>query len=473
MSPMAEESPGGGRLALPRMTRRVFTDLGLWMLVLGIAIGVVFPLVLVPLGIPRALVLRPGFFGMTVLAGLVLAAANYLLARWVVGVRVQALSRQMRYVGGVISEATYSGDWGRCSPQECQLVVDSDDALGDAAASFNGLIGALDASLKVQQAVSDHTRTLAEHLELLQFTRAALRSLLSVGGADAGAVCVIREGELEVSAVHRLEAAGLVDNVTIGAALAGTGPTWIAVPGGVVVDAAVLSFRPATVLVMPLVFRATVIGVLVLAFAEPPAPEMKRLLDALAGPTGVALNNALTHERFQRLAAVDPLTGSYNRRFGLGRLTEEWARAVRSGTPLGLLSFDLDHFKSVNDTYGHLAGDRVLRDVVAAARLALREGDVLIRSGGEEFLVVLPGAGRHDVQSVGERIRRAVAADVLSVGDTNVSVTVSLGGVTFPDAEADSAEQLIELADQAMYVSKNAGRDRLTMSQGQPVATSP
>ncbi|MGZ4531889.1 MAG: hypothetical protein ACXVXP_06010 [Mycobacteriaceae bacterium] len=99
---------------------------------------------------------------------------------------------------------------------------------------------------------------------------------------------MIREGEFEVSAVHRLEASGLVDNVTIGA-----------------------------------------------AFAEPPAPEMKRLLDALAGPTGVALNNALTHERFQRLAAVDPLTGSYNRRFGLGRLTEEWGRAVRSGYPAG------------------------------------------------------------------------------------------------------------------------------------------
>jgi hypothetical protein len=147
-------------------------------------------------------------------------------------VLVLVLSRRMRYVGGVISEATYSGDWGRCGPRECQFVVDSDDALDDAAASFNGLIGALDASRKVQQAVSEHTRTLAEHLELLQFTWGALRSLLSVGGADAGALCVIRGGELEVSAIHRLEAAGLVDNITIGAALAGTGPTWIAVPGG-------------------------------------------------------------------------------------------------------------------------------------------------------------------------------------------------------------------------------------------------
>lgn len=320
--------------------------------------------------------------------------------------------------------------------------------------------------------MSDHARTLAEHLELPQFTRVALHSFMSVGGADAGALCVTREGELEVSAVHRLEAARLADNTTIGAALAGTESTWIALPEAVMVDAAVLSFRPASVLVMPLAFRATAIGVLILAFAEPPTPDTKRLLDALAGPTGVSLNNALAHERFQRLAAVDPLTGCYNRRFGLGRLAEEWARAVRSGTPLGLLTFDLDHFKSINDTYGHLAGDRVLRDAAVAARLALREGDVLVRTGGEEFLVVLPGAGQDDVQSVGERIRRGIAANVLSVGDSHVSVTVSLGGATFPGAAADSAEQLVDLADQAMYVSKNAGRDRLTMCQGQPIRAS-
>lgn len=100
MSSMAEASPTTGRLVLPRLTRRAFTDLGLWMLALGITVGVVFPFVLAPMGIPRALTLHAPFFAITVLAGLVLAATNYLLARWVVGIRVQALSRQMRHVGG-------------------------------------------------------------------------------------------------------------------------------------------------------------------------------------------------------------------------------------------------------------------------------------------------------------------------------------------------------------------------------------
>lgn len=457
------------RLALPRLTRRAFTDLGLWMLVLGVCIGVVFPFALLPLSVPHQVALRPGFFAVTVLAGLVLAGANFLLARWVVGIRVQALSRQMRHVGAVISEATYTGDWSRCSPQECQLVVDSDDALGEAAGSFNGLIDALDASRQVQQDVAEHTRTLAAHLELAPFAQATLRSFLSAGRAAAGALCVAHEGELDVAAVYRLDPAGLSDNATIRAALASTEPMWLDLPEQVAVDAAVLTFRPATVLIMPLSFRAAAIGVLVLAFAVAPEPETIRLLGVLGGPTGVALNNALAHERFQRLAAIDPLTGIYNRRFGLGRLAEEWSRAVRSGSPLGVLAFDIDHFKAVNDTYGHLAGDRVLRQVAAAARMVLRDGDVLIRTGGEEFLVVLPGAGQDDVGAVAERVRRSVAASSVSVGVSEISVSVSLGGATFSSGDADSAEELIALADRAMYASKQDGRDRLTMHEPQPV----
>jgi two-component system, cell cycle response regulator len=177
----------------------------------------------------------------------------------------------------------------------------------------------------------------------------------------------------------------------------------------------------------------------------------------------VALNNALAHERFQRLAAVDPLTGAFNRRFGFGRLNEEFARSVRGGAPLGLLAFDLDHFKAVNDTYGHLVGDQVLHEVTAAARTALRDGDVLIRSGGEEFLVLLPGAGARDVEHVGERLRRCVAAVAVPTAEGDVAITVSLGGVSFPRTEASRPEDLLEKADQAVYRSKEQGRDRLCM----------
>jgi len=130
------------------------------------------------------------------------------------------------------------------------------------------------------------------------------------------------------------------------------------------------------------------------AFAQPSSPEAGAVLNATLPGLAVALNNSLNHQDLQRVAALDPLTGVYNRRFGLQRLTEEFGRSVRSGDPLGVLMLDLDHFKAVNDTYGHLVGDRVLQTVVRAARQILREGDVLLRYGGEEFIIVLPGAGR-------------------------------------------------------------------------------
>jgi len=160
---------------------------------------------------------------------------------------------------------------------------------------------------------------------------------------------------------------------------------------------------------------------------------------------------------------VDPLTDAYNRRFGLGRLREEFSRAVRAESPLGALMLDLDHFKAINDTYGHLVGDRVLRAVAGACRRVLREGDVLVRYGGEEFLVLLPGAGPEDVRQVGERVRRAIEETSVTDGELRTAVTVSLGGATFRDA-TDSPESLIALADKALYEAKESGRNRIAVA---------
>ena len=178
---------------------------------------------------------------------------------------------------------------------------------------------------------------------------------------------------------------------------------------------------------------------------------------------GLALTNALAHDRLQRLVAVDPLTSAYNRRFGLARLREEFSRSRRSGTPLGLLMIDVDHFKSVNDTYGHLVGDRVLASIVRAIRPVLREGDVLMRFGGEEFLVIMPAAAKDDVSRIGERMRRTVEEIAIPEGDQHIRVTISLGGVSYPDADAPTEDVLIVHADQSMYQAKQEGRNRVVV----------
>ncbi|QAY78007.1 diguanylate cyclase [Sphingosinicella sp. BN140058] len=161
------------------------------------------------------------------------------------------------------------------------------------------------------------------------------------------------------------------------------------------------------------------------------------------------------------LAAHDPLTGLLNRGSFDLRLREEVERVRRHDAPLSLIMFDLDHFKAVNDSWGHPAGDEVLRRASAAAAGALRETDVLARIGGEEFAVILPQTDAQGALGVAERIRGAVAAARVSHGGASIRVTCSLGVAPCLD---DDREQLVARADEALYSAKRGGRDRTVLS---------
>ena len=231
------------------------------------------------------------------------------------------------------------------------------------------------------------------------------------------------------------------------------------------VDAVLVAFRPREMAVLPVRHKGVPLGAVVLATAATYDDAHRARMELSLHGLGLALNNALAHERMQTLAAIDALTGVYNRRFGLQRLHEEFGRAVRAGTPLGLLMLDIDHFKAVNDTYSHLVGDRVLRSISKVIRAALREGDILLRYGGEEFLAVLPAASGDDLPKLAERIRRMAAAAEVMEGDIPVRVTLSVGGAAFPNQAVEHEEGLIQLADEALYRAKELGRDRVEIAR--------
>lgn len=237
-------------------------------------------------------------------------------------------------------------------------------------------------------------------------------------------------------------------------------PTVLHLPTDVVVNGSLVDFIPQEVQILPVLYGVVPVGVLVVAFSRPSTADSGAIMNAALPGLAVALKNSLNHENLQRVSAMDPLTGLYNRRSGLQRLTEEFSRSTRSGDPLGLLMLDLDHFKTVNDTYGHLVGDRVLQSVVRAAQQVLRKGDVFMRYDGEEFLIVLPGAGHDDLVKLGERVRHAVAETEIIESHQRISVTVSIGGSGMPDKNVTNAQDLIVMADAAMYSSKESGRDR-------------
>ncbi|MFA6008203.1 MAG: GGDEF domain-containing protein, partial [Candidatus Shapirobacteria bacterium] len=162
-----------------------------------------------------------------------------------------------------------------------------------------------------------------------------------------------------------------------------------------------------------------------------------------------------------QLAANDSLTGMFNRRFGMARLQEEYGRAIRSGSPLGVCIFDLDHFKKVNDTYGHPMGDKVLVHVSKLIRGALREGDVAMRYGGEEFMIVMPGASITDSFQIAEHVRRLVVETVFQHGSNTIALTISGGAAAWPDFDASSADALVRRSDESLYKAKEEGRNRI------------
>ena len=164
-----------------------------------------------------------------------------------------------------------------------------------------------------------------------------------------------------------------------------------------------------------------------------------------------------------RKAAVDGLTNLFNHDYFQNMLRQELAGVVRFGREMSLLLLDIDHFKQFNDTWGHQIGDQVLREVADLIRNNSRENDTAARYGGEEMVVILPGAARDEAAMVAERIRRAIEQHQVRVDDEVLSVTVSLGLATAGPAESDP-EKLIKRADTALYKSKANGRNQLTLA---------
>ncbi len=186
--------------------------------------------------------------------------------------------------------------------------------------------------------------------------------------------------------------------------------------------------------------------------------EQKRERDALRAAVEAQLS----------MAVIDPLTGLYNRRYAESYIARMQKRARQKGLPFTLMLLDLDRFKQVNDRFGHLAGDEVLKEVARRLREDLREIDLLARFGGEEFLVVLPDTGRGEAARVAERLRRVIGERPVYAPSRGCDIAVTLSiGVVVSDENAPAArlakiEQLIDRADRALYASKAEGRNQIT-----------
>jgi diguanylate cyclase (GGDEF)-like protein len=218
-------------------------------------------------------------------------------------------------------------------------------------------------------------------------------------------------------------------------------------------------------LAFPLGCRGRTVGAVVAMDRVPSgtAPRLVRgaeaALLATLEPAAFALENALRIERAEALSVTDDLTQLYNSRYLSQVLRRETKRASRSGRPLSLLFIDLDGFKAINDTHGHLFGSRALVEAAGVIRASARETDMVARFGGDEFALILPDTGSDGAVAVGERIRDRIAAHRFLEGDgLSILLTVSVGVATLPDVAA-SADALVQAADEAMYWVKDHGKN--------------
>lgn len=226
---------------------------------------------------------------------------------------------------------------------------------------------------------------------------------------------------------------------------------------------------------VPLLVRDRLVGMISLdshqvdTFTE----EHARLATAFADQVAIALDNARLFEETQRLAITDSLTEVYNRRFFMELARNEFQRSRRYNKPLSMIMLDIDHFKTVNDTYGHLVGDLTLQTVTRRCRKQLRQSDVIGRFGGEEFIILLPeteaavkGIDAQDLtlsipaEVVAHRLRETFEKEKIKSEWVEFQITISLG-VAGMDETCKNVETLIDRADQAMYLAKNRGRNRV------------
>ena len=221
-------------------------------------------------------------------------------------------------------------------------------------------------------------------------------------------------------------------------------------------------FTTKSIVAVPLLIRGEAIGVIELINLEDinDIDDTKlTILSILANFAAIAISNARNYHQIKLLSITDDLTGLYNSRYLHNLLEEEFARCFQKNTPITLIFMDIDYFKRVNDTYGHLAGSAAISEFGDVIKSLLRSGDFGARYGGDEYIMILPETSKKEALKIAQRLRRKVKEKHFLVGmGLDIKLTASFGLATCPD-DADSKDEAIRVADKLMYKIKESSRD--------------
>ncbi len=216
-------------------------------------------------------------------------------------------------------------------------------------------------------------------------------------------------------------------------------------------------------LTLPLAVEGEILGCLSLNSDQANAFDAQDLqfLSVIGYQMAASLRHFQRFSSVKNMAIYDTLTGLYNRRYFEERLEVEAEKSFYSGISLSLVMVDIDHFKKINDTFGHTEGDQILCKISSLLKNSIRRKDTVARYGGEEFILILPEASLEQSFVIAERIRQSVENTPFEVGRTQVNLTLSVGISSFPSHRVKSKEELVEMADQALYDAKRGGRNKV------------
>jgi len=212
-----------------------------------------------------------------------------------------------------------------------------------------------------------------------------------------------------------------------------------------------------TFIAVPMLFEGRLIGIL--CIIDVSVSDFEKF-SILAAQFSLEMRRIILYEKVEQMAITDGLTKAFAKRHIMERLGEEFERSMRHNFSLAFLMVDIDHFKNYNDTYGHLVGDAVLKDIVMLLKNNTREVDLVGRFGGEEFCVILPETAKDEARLVAERIREVIENHSFKAYDESTNVQVSIGVAVYPE-DAKDTDEIIENSDKALYTAKNSGRNRV------------
>jgi len=450
-------------MRIPRLTKSIFLDQFLYMQAVGVLIGLAFPYFLSWYGFPAEQVHDWQFHMVSQIAGQLVGLISFLLISTVIRPHLKLLSTKMQDIAQGLEKKDFLEYSEKCADDLCNIEVVSSDEIGVSAHAYNQLHSALLASYETEKVFNQFTKVMSENLEVETLSQQTIELLMQSTTIEAAAIFLFKNGEVNLKAAEGiLEAETLRTHPTVLDAVNNGKSHAIKLPSQIKLDGVLTQFTPSEVFIEPIDFKGTHLGVMIAATGAELADDRTHIIFQLfLRSMGLAFNNALIHSKFQRLAAYDGLTNVYNRRFGMSRLKEDFSRASRDKSALSLIMVDIDHFKNINDNYGHLVGDKAIRLIASILKKTLRDGDIVVRYGGEEFLMILQGASPKDAMDIAERIRHQAKDTIFKEGEQQIVMTVSMGISGYPATQVADEIELIDKADQALYHAKQNGRNRV------------